>query len=199
MPPVAGWRDTSLPPRPAASEVAELLSSCDRSQPTGMRDFAILTLLAGLGLRSCEVASLELDDIDWRIGELRVRGKGRQREEPLPLTDQVGQALASYLRHGRPAANTRKVFVTSLAPQRALVAVSVSNVVRRACERTGRSPFGSHRLRHALASEMLRQGVALTDICQVLRHRDLATTQAYAKVDLAVLRKVARPWAGGEQ
>src|SRR6266508_287694 len=186
VPPVAGWRDTALPGPLAAVEVAELLSGCDRSQPTGLRDFAILTLLARLGLRSCEVAGLELDDIDWRAGELRVRGKGRGGD-PLPLLSEVGEALAAYLRDGRPHAETRKVFLTSLAPLRGLHPCSVGDVVRRACQRTGRVAVGPHRLRHALATEMLRQGAALPHISQVLRHRDLATTAAYAKVDLVAL------------
>ncbi|HWM98134.1 MAG TPA: tyrosine-type recombinase/integrase, partial [Streptosporangiaceae bacterium] len=124
VPPVAGWRDTSLPPALAASDVAGLLSGCDRSQPAGLRDFAILTLLARLGLRSCEVAGLELDDIDWRRGELRVRGKGRGGD-PLPLPDEVGQAVACYLHDGRPRAESRKVFLTSLAPLRGMKAASV--------------------------------------------------------------------------
>lgn len=200
VPPVAGWRDTSLPPALAASDVAGLLAGCERSQPAGLRDFAILTLLARLGLRSCEVAGLELDDIDWRRGELRVRGKGRGGD-PLPLLNEVGEAVACYLHDGRPRAESRKVFLTSLAPRRGMKAASVGHVVRRACERAGRAPLGPHRLRHALATEMLRQGAALPDISQVLRHRDLATTQVYAKTDLAALRSVAEPWpgAGGER
>jgi site-specific recombinase XerD len=198
VPPVAGWRDTSLPSTLEASEVAELLASCNRSESTGMRDFAILTLLGRLGLRCCEVANLELDDIDWRAGQLKVRGKSR-REDPLPLLSDVGQALASYLRHGRPLVESRRVFLTCLAPLRGLTAASVGSVVRRACERAGRAPVGAHRLRHSLATEMLRQGVALSDISQVLRHQDLATTQAYAKVDLVALRRVCRPWPEGQQ
>lgn len=197
VPPVAGWRDTALPATLAAGEVVELLSSCDRSQPTGVRDFAILTLLARLGLRSCEVAGLELDDIDWRGGELLVRGKVRG-EDTLPLLNEVGEALVAYLHDGRPEAKSRKVFLTSLAPMRGLKPASIGHVVRRACERTGRVPVGPHRLRHALATEMLRRGVALPDISQVLRHRDLATTQVYAKVDVAALRSVAQPWPGDQ-
>ncbi len=197
VPPVAGWRDTALPATLAAGEVVELLSSCDRSQPTGVRDFAILTLLARLGLRSCEVAGLELDDIDWRGGELLVRGKVRG-EDTLPLLNEVGEALVAYLHDGRPEAKSPKVFLTSLAPMRGLKPASIGHVVRRACERTGRVPVGPHRLRHALATEMLRRGVALPDISQVLRHRDLATTQVYAKVDVAALRSVAQPWPGDQ-
>jgi site-specific recombinase XerD len=198
VPPVAGWRDTGLAPRLAASEVAELVSSCDRSLPTGLRDFAILMLLARLGLRSCEVVGLELDDIDWRAGELRVRGKGGGVDR-LPLLSDVGEALAAYLHDGRPRAESRKVFLASLAPQRGLCPGSVNHLVRRACERAGRDPVGPHRLRHAVATEMLRQGATLPQIGQVLRHRDLAPTAAYAKVDLAGLRSVAHPWPGTQR
>ena len=198
VPPVAGWRDTGLAPRLATSEVAELVSSCDRSLPTGLRDFAILLLLARLGLRSCEVVGLELDDIDWRAGELTVRGKGGGVDR-LPLLSDVGEALAAYLYYGRPRAESRKVFLASLAPQRALRPGSVGHLVRRACQRTGRDPVGPHRLRHALATELLAQGATLPQIGLVLRHRDLATTAAYAKVDIAGLRSVAQPWPGAER
>jgi site-specific recombinase XerD len=198
VPPVAGWRDTGLAPRMAASEVAELVSSCDRSLPTGLRDFAILMLLARLGLRSCEVVGLELDDIDWRAGELTVRGKGGVVDR-LPLLSDVGEALAAYLYDGRPRVESRKVFLASLAPQRGLRPGSVNHVVRRACERTGRDPVGPHRMRHALATELLAQGATLPQIGLVLRHRDLATTAAYAKVDIAGLRSVAQPWPGAER
>ena len=138
-----------------------------------------------------------LDDIDWRGGELVVGGKGRGND-PLPLLNDVGEALAAYLRDERPEASTRTVFLTGLAPLRGLKAAAVGHVVRRACERTGRAPVGPHRLRHALATEMLRRGVALPDLSQVLRHRDLATTQVYAKVDIAALRSVTRPWPQGQ-
>jgi site-specific recombinase XerD len=198
VPPVAGWRDTGLAPRLAASEVAELVSSCDRSLAIGRRDFAILLLLARLGLRSCEVAGLELDDIDWRAGELTVRGKGGGVDR-LPLLSDVGEALAAHLYDGRPRAESRKVFLASLAPQRGLRPGSVGHVVRRACQRTGLDPVGAHRLRHALATELLAQGATLPQIGLVLRHRDLATTAAYAKVDIAGLRSVAQSWPGAER
>ena len=138
VPPVAGWRDTSLPAALTAGDIAGLLAGCDRSRSAGLRDFAILTLLTRLGLRSCEVAGLELDDIDWRRGELRVRGNGRGWD-PLPSLDEVGEAVACYLRDGRPRAESRKVFLTSLAPLRGMKTASVGHVVRRACERTGRA------------------------------------------------------------
>jgi site-specific recombinase XerD len=159
-----------------------------------VRDFAILMLLARLGLRSIEVARLELDDVDWRVGELVVRGKARRRDQ-LPLQADVGEALAEYLSRRGPHAS-RRVFLTLRAPTRPIRADLVGDVVQRACKRTGVQHVGAHRLRHALAGEMLREGASLIDISQVLRHRDLATTAIYAKIDLGRLRQVAQPWPG---
>lgn len=198
VPPVAGWRDTGLPAASTMLDVAALVASCDRSRPAGLRDQAILLLLARLGLRSCEVAGLELGDFDWRAGELGVRGKGGTSAR-LPLPTDVGEAVAAYLRDGRQRAEFRAVFLTLLAPVRPIQAHSVGHIVARACARTGEQRVGPHRLRHALAVEMLKQGAALPEISQVLRHRDLATTAVYAKVDLASLRTVAQIWPGTER
>jgi integrase/recombinase XerD len=195
MPPVAGWRDTRLPAAMTAADVTALLDGCDRSRPSGLRDLAILTLLARLGLRSGEVAALQLGDIDWRAGEVVVRGKGR-RQDRLPLTVEAGEAIAGYLRDGRPRSPCPGVILTLYAPYRGIHPSSITQVVYRACRRAGVPPAGGHRLRHALASEMLRRGSDLVEISQVLRHRDLATTSVYAKVDRAALRAVARPWPG---
>ncbi len=195
VPPVAGWREVGLPPTLATSDVAAVVDSCDRTTPTGVRDFAILMLLARLGLRAAEVAGLELDGIDWRAGEIVVCGKGR-RDDRLPLPADVGEALAAYLTKARPPATCRNVFVTRHAPLRPMHPNTIGRVVLSACQRAGVPPVRSHRLRHALATEMLRQGVVLTEISQVLRHRDLATTATYAKVDLVWLRQVAQPWPG---
>jgi integrase/recombinase XerD len=198
VPPVAGWRDTRLPSSSAGIDVAALVESCDRSQPVGLRDFAILLLLARLGLRSGEVAALTLEDLDWRAGELAVRGKGGGAA-CLPLPTDVGEAIAEYARRARPPVTSRVVFITLLAPIRPIRPCSVAGAVTRACERTGQRLVGPHRLRHALATEMLRRGAALSEIGQVLRHRDLATTALYAKVDLVALRTVARPWPGASR
>ena len=195
MPPVAGWRNTRLPATMSAADVTALLDACDRSQPSGLRDLAILTLLARLGLRSGEVAALQLGDIDWRAGEIVVRGKARCQDR-LPLTVEAGEAIAGYLRDGRPRSRCPKVILTLYAPYRGIHPSSITRVVYRACQRAGLPPVGGHRLRHALASEMLRQGSDLIEISQVLRHRDLATTSVYAQVDRAALRTVARPWPG---
>jgi integrase len=195
VPPVAGWRDTGLPAGLGPSDVHALLDSCDRLRPMGARDFAMLLLLARLGLRSAEVAALTFGDVDWRAGEIVVRGKGR-RQDRLPLPVEVGEALVAYLRDGRPEVDTRQLFVTCCAPLRGIDPGVPTDVVRRSCRRAGLPPVGAHRLRHALATEMLAQGAAMVDISQVLRHRDLATTAVYAKVNVAALRQVAQPWPG---
>ena len=176
IPPVAGWRGTTLPPTLSRAEVEAILAAHDTTTVTGRRNFAIVMVLARLGLRTAEVAGLQLDDLNWRAGELVVRGKAR-RDDPLPLPADVGEAIAVYLAKGRPATGSRAVFVTRFAPLRALAPQSVSKVVYDASRRAGMDPpVCSHRLRHALATDMLRHGVALADIGQVLRHRDLATT-----------------------
>jgi len=199
VPPVAGWRDQRLVATLSAGEVAAILQSCDTSTATGARDYAVLLVLARLGLRAAEVASLELDDIDWRAGEISVCGKGA-RVERLPLLHEVGEAIKSYLTGWRPrAAECRTLFLTRHAPWRQMHTNTISRIVRFACKRAGIPPVSAHRLRHALASELLRQGSTLQDIGQVLRHRDLATTAAYAKVDRDTLRTLAPPWPGASR
>lgn len=195
VPSVASWRLAALPRRLEGGEVERLLASCDRRTVTGRRDYAVLMLLARLGLRSGEVCSLRLDDVDWRAGELTVCGKGR-RTERMPLPADVGQALAAYLRRGRPAtAEGRTVFVRVRAPHRPLN--SVSYIVEIAARRAGLGRLHAHALRHTLATQMVRAGVPLPEVGQVLRHRRLLTTAIYAKVDREGLRLVARPWPGG--
>lgn len=195
IPPVAGWRDTRLPATLDAADVGTVLASCDRSTATGRRDFTVLILLARLGLRAGEVVALQLSDIDWQAGEIVVHGKAR-RVERLPLTVDVGEAIAGYLREGRPHCDSRRLILTRQAPFRAIHPSSITTLVYRACRRAGLAPVGAHRLRHALASEMLRRGGNLLEISQVLRHRDLATTFLYAKVDHEALRAVAGAWPG---
>jgi integrase/recombinase XerD len=194
VPSVAGWRETTIPPTMPRADIELLLACCQRSTLTGARNLAILMLLARLGLRSIEVARLELGDLDWRAGELVVRGKAR-REDRLPLPDDVGEALTAYLSL-RGRRDSRRVFLTVKAPTRPIRADLVGDVVQRACTRADVAHVGAHRLRHALASELLAHGATLTDISQVLRHSDLATTAIYAKVDLGRLRQVAQPWPG---
>jgi site-specific recombinase XerD len=197
VPPVAGWRNTGIPLTLSSATIAALLGSCDRSTAVGLRDFAMLLLVARLALRSIEVARLQLDDVHWRTGELTIRGKAR-RLDRLPLPVDVGEALAGYLIEARPRCELRDLFLTCRAPRRPIRADLVGDVVQRACVRVGTPVVGPHRLRHALACGMVAHGIALTDIGQVLRHRDLATTASYAKIDFASLRAVARPWPGAQ-
>jgi integrase/recombinase XerD len=195
IPPVAGWHDTGIPPTLSRVDVDALMGSCDRRTVSGSRDYAMLMLLARLGLRSIEVARLQLDDIDWRSGEIRIRGKAR-RTDRMPLPVEVGEAVSAYLVDSRPRTEHREVFLTLHAPIRGVRADLLGDVVGRACVRAGLPPVGAHRLRHALATTLLSHGVPLVDISQVLRHHDLATTAVYAKVDLSSLREVALPWPG---
>ncbi len=197
--PVMHWRLSGLPKSLAPEQVKSMLESCDRSTVIGRRDYAILLLLARLGLRAGEVVALTLDDLNWDKGIVTVPGKG-QRREPLPLPHEVGEALVGYLQDGRPPCNTRCLFVRISAPHRGFSgAAAICDVVRRALARAGIDPpfKGSHLLRHSLATEMLRCGASLEDIGQILRHRHPETTQIYAKVDLESLRALAQPWPGG--
>ncbi len=196
VPTVAGWRGSSLPRALGPDEVGRLLVSCDRATAVGRRDYAILTLLVRLGLRAGEVAALELQDVDWRRGEIVIRGKGR-RHERLPLPVDVGEAVVDYLRCGRLHKCGAELFMRARAPQLRLGSDAVQAVVRHAAERAGLPAMGAHRLRHTAATEMLRAGAPLPEIGQVLRHRSLRTTAIYAKVDRTALRTLALPWPGG--
>jgi integrase/recombinase XerD len=191
----SGW-DASLPQAIGSGQVARLLAGCDRRRAIGRRDYAILLLLARLGLRGGEVVAIELDDIDWRAGELSVRGKGGRRDR-LPLPSDVGQALAAYLRRGRPASESRRLFLRQFAPFVGLAGTgALRGVLARACARAGIPYASPHRLRHTAATELLRAGAPLEEIGQLLRHRSAVTTSVYAKVDHDQLRLVARPWPG---
>jgi len=196
VPSVAGWRLAGLPKGLGPDEVQALLSSCDRDTVNGRRDFAILTTLARLGVRAGEVAALSLDDVHWRAGEITVRGKGN-RCERLPLPADVGEAISAYLRDRRPASVAdRALFVRVMAPQGSLTSGAVSSVVAAAARRADLGTVGAHRLRHTVATQMLRAGASLPQIGQVLRHRHMSTTAIYAKTDREALREVARPWPG---
>jgi integrase/recombinase XerD len=192
VPSVADLRDRTLPRGLERAAVKKLLASCDRRRLVGRRDYAILLLLARLGLRAGEVAAIQLDDVDWRRGELLVRGKG-SRHDVLPLPVDVGEAIVSYLRR-RPRCECRALFLRVPAPRRELSRSTIGWVVRAACDRAGLARVGAHRLRHTAATEMLRAGASLPEIGQVLRHREQKTTAIYAKVDRRALRALARPW-----
>jgi integrase/recombinase XerD len=165
----------------------------------GRRDYAILLLLSRLGLRSSEVAFLELDEIDWKAGRLSVRGKRGQRSD-LPLPAEVGKAIAAYLRHGRPQCSSRRVFLRVKAPVSGFQGASgVGSMVRHHLQRAGvdAPTYGTHQFRHGLATEMLRQGASLSEIGELLGHRNPQTTKIYTQVDLDALRTLALPWPGG--
>ena len=195
VPAVAGWGGGSLPRGIDARSVKRLLASCDRRTAKGRRDFAVLTLLVRMGMRAGEVVALELGDINWHGGEITVRGKGN-RVECLPLPVDVGNALAGYARRGRPRSEYRVFFLRVIAPHRSLTISAINVIVHRACDRANLASIGTHRLRHTVASELLRRGAGLAEIGQLLRHRSFASTAIYAKVDTDALSRLARPWPG---
>ena len=201
VPSIPHRRLAELPHYLEAHEVERVLSTCDRRRKIGKRDYAIFLLLARLGLRAGEVTQLTLGDINWRAGELFVRGKGA-RVDRLPLLQDVGEALAEYLQKARPACSSRRVFIQCKAPFDGFAGPQcVSNLVRMALIRLDLSPAhrGAHVLRHSLATGLLRNGASLAQIGQVLRHQLPQTTEIYAKVDFGALRPLALPWIGGAQ
>jgi site-specific recombinase XerD len=199
VPLVANWSMSSVPRAIAPDQVRHLLARINRRTAVGRRDYAILLLLARLGLRSGEVALLELDDIDWANGSLSVRSKGGRRLQ-LPLPADVGEAIVAYLRHGRPPGNSRRVFLRAKAPFRGFLGpCAVGSIVRHALLRAGidAPTTGTHQFRHGLATEMLRNGASMSEIGELLGHRSPETTKIYTKVDLNALRTLAVPWPGG--
>jgi site-specific recombinase XerD len=200
IPTIRRARHASLPTHLSSEQLARLLQHPAEPCPAAYRDRAILSLLAGLGLRAGEVATLELDDLDWRSGQLRLRAGKCRRERVLPLPQEVGAALAEYLRHGRPQHRECRVCLTLTDPARTVQAAMVSAIVRRNLVRAG-IPLGrltgAHMLRHTAASCMVNGGAGLKAVADVLGHRSLQTTSIYAKLDLDVLAGVALPWIGG--
>lgn len=198
VPAVPNHRWPELPKSISPEQVKRLLNSCDRCQPVGRRDYAILLLMARFGLRSMEILTMSLDDIDWEAGHLTIHGKGKQHD-CLPFSHDVGRAIVEYLRNGRPRCSTRQLFVRAKAPFRELARRSLYKVISHACVRAGISPphRGANLLRHSLATNMLRQGASLREIGEILRHRQPSTTEIYAKVDFKALRTVAQAWMGG--
>jgi len=198
VPTVANWSHAALPKFLKPGQVDQVLKHCDRRCATGRRNYAVLLLLARLGLRAGEVVALTLDDIDWKEGNFTVRGKGG-REAKLPLPVEVGEAIADYLRNGRPHCASRRLFIRQRAPRVGLANSAISKLVMRALAHAGvDSPHkGAHLFRHTLATEMLRQGASLTEIGELLRHQHPNTTMIYTKVDLPALRRLAQAWPGG--
>lgn len=196
--PVKARQPSLLPIGISREQTEALLAACDRETVVGRRDYAVILLLARLGLRASEVALLQLDDIDWHHSEITVRGKGR-RDERMPLPTEVGEALVEYLMRSRPtgAPEARAVFLAARAPRRPMDRVTVSSMVARLGKRAGLPPTGAHVLCHTLGEAMIRAEVPLPAIGEVLRHHDLLTTTNYARVDVGRLRRLAQPWPAG--
>lgn len=200
VPTVAHWKLTTLPRSLEPMQVEQVLAHCNRQTKVGQRDFAILLLLARLGLRAGEIVALSLDDIDWKAGEITIRGKGATHYR-LPLPWDVGEALVTYLHHGRPSCSMRRIFIRSRAPLVGFASsVAISNLVCRALKRAGLHPphQGAHLFRHSLACSLLNSGASLSEIGELLRHQHPDTTAIYAKVDLPRLQGLVQPWPGGE-
>lgn len=197
VPRVQTWRQAPAHVFLSRDEIDRVLGGVNQSTPNGRRDHAILLLLVRLGLRAGEIAALELDDIDWRAGEIVVRGKGRMRSR-LPLLADVGSALALYLQRDRGLSTSRRIFLRIWAPHEGLAGpAAVGHIVRRALKISGvqrRRRGAAHLFRHTLATQMIQHGASIPEIAEVLRHRSLGTTQIYAKVAFESLRGVARPW-----
>ncbi len=198
VPSVAFWRQASHPKWLADEDIERVLNGCDRHSAIGQRDYAVLLLLARLGLRAGEVLLLELDDIRWEAAEITIHGKG-PRLKRFPLPDDVGAAIAAYLKNARPRCDSRRVFLRVRAPYRGLGhASTVDTIVSDALQRAGLDPpmKGAHLFRHSLATRMLRNGATLIEIGQILHHANPDTTSIYAKVDIDGLRGLAMPWLG---
>jgi len=191
--PVSGRRRSLLPQGISPTESRALLGACDRRRAVGRRDYAVIVLILRLGLRANEVATLRLDDLDWRAGQLTVHGKGGTLDQ-LPLPVDVGEAIATYLRRGRPRSLAREVFLQLRPPHVGLARGGVTAIVASAARRAGLGVVRAHRLRHTTATDMLRAGAPLAEIGQVLRHRSPGSTAIYARVDVERLRTIARPW-----
>jgi len=202
VPSIRSWKLAGLPTYLAAAQVQKVLDGCDRATALGRRDYAILVMLAKLGMRAGEVATLTLDDIDWRSGEMLIRAKGRQRAR-MPIPPDVGAAVIAYLRDGRPKSSCRRLFLRTMAPNVGFASGgAVTVIAKTALKRVGIRGYahqGAHLFRHSLATELLRSGATLSEIGQLLRHESHDTTRIYAKVDVEALRTLSLPWPGGVQ
>jgi site-specific recombinase XerD len=202
VPSIRRWKLASLPTYLSSAQVQLALDGCDRATVMGRRDYAVLMMLAKLGLRAGEVAALALDDVDWRSGEMVIRAKGRQRAR-MPIPPDVGAAVVAYLRDGRPRSPCRKLFVRTVAPHIGFASgCSITFIAKSALARAGirgTAHHGAHIFRHSLATELLRSGATLSQIGQLLRHESHDTTRIYAKVGIDALRSLSQPWPGGVQ
>ncbi|MDX8450474.1 site-specific integrase [Mesorhizobium captivum] len=202
VPSIRRWRLAGLPTFLPPQKVQKVLDACDRTTAMGLRDHAVLMVLAKLGLRASEVAALSLDDIDWQLGSILVHGKGR-RQVTVPLRHDVGAAIVAYIRHGRPASACRRLFLRILAPHVGFASgCAITMIAKEALERAGIHGYahhGAHLFRHSLATDLLRSGASFAEIGQLLRHQNTDSTRIYAKLDIEKLRELSLPWPGGVQ
>jgi site-specific recombinase XerD len=202
VPSIRRWKFANLPTYLSAAQVQAVLDGCNRATAVGRRDYAILMMLAKLGLRASEVATLTLDDVDWRSGDMLIHAKGRQRAR-MPIPPDVGAAVTAYLRDGRPKSSCRRLFLRTLAPNVGFASgCAITMIAKSAFDRAGIRGYarqGAHLFRHSLATELLRSGATLSQIGQLLRHESHDTTRIYAKVDIEALRTLSLPWLGGLQ
>ncbi len=200
VPSLRRWKLADLPTYLSAGQVQKALESCDRTTAMGRRDYAVLMMLAKLGLRATEVAMLDLDHVDWRAGEMLLLAKGRQRTR-MPMPPDVGAAIVAYLQDGRPQSASRRLFVRALAPHVGFASgCAITMIAKTALDRVGIEGCahrGAHIFRHSLATDLLRSGATLSEIGQLLRHGNHDTTRIYAKVDVEALRTVSLRWPGG--
>jgi site-specific recombinase XerD len=202
LPRVAQPPAANLPRHLNPEEIQRLLEAVRTNDALGRRNYALLLLMARLGLRAPEVVAIQLDDIDWRAGEILIRGKGKLHDR-MPLPADAGAAIVDYLRNGRKG-DSRTLFVSAKTPHRPFKDAQIVNaLLREAFTQTRLKPpqkyVGSHLLRHSLATDLLRKGASLNEIGDVLRHRSRMTTTIYAKYDLEALRSIARRWPDGSE
>jgi site-specific recombinase XerD len=203
VPIVRQWRHAALPQYLSTTDIANVLSTCADGSPLGLRNYAILLILARLGIRGNEVAHITLDDIDWIEGRLLIRNVKNHCERRLPLPQDVGQALIDYLQHARPSTAHRTIFLSFHAPFQPLqTPTAITHIVHRCLANAGISVskgYAAHLFRHAAATQMVRGGASFKQVADVLGHHSLQTTAIYAKLDIAALSQVALPWPGGVQ
>lgn len=194
IPSVANRKKTPYPDTLSSNMIDKFLKSCDRKDPLGKRNYAILLLMTTLGLRSCEVCDLKLHDIDWGRGEITIRSKGT--EERFPLFEEMGKALVDYLKNSRPNCKSKKIFIRSVNPLKGITTACIRHIVRSALYRCGLSPKkqGAHLIRHSFAMELFRKGTTLEQISVVLRHKDIETTAIYAQANFDRLKAIVQPW-----
>lgn len=197
VPAIADWKLSHIPKYLTKEQLESLLSSFDRKKVDGLRGYAIALCLSRLGLRRSEVANLRLDDIEWRSGVIRLSAGKNRRTNELPLPKDVGEAIVTYLRSGRPPTSERRIFVSHRHPSGAALGGSaIGAIIRRGFKRTGLElpSYGSHVLRHTIATHMIQQGVSIKEIADILRHKSIDTTVIYTKVNIPMLAEVALPW-----